>query len=162
MVAEPLCVKFSMKIKIGRHDRGQHPSLRPAFRVRRGWRAKCLDMTGYDGPRASGSPPDPNAFSALHWSYAPTATTSAGASAILPSISLVRAVQVKAFGSGGEPINKVTFSLTRQHVLTDSSADARGPTTSADQIRDRALRVGFSRALDHGRSSEKVPEICGS
>ena len=39
-------------------DRGKHPSLRPAFRVRRGWFVKCVDMTGYDGPRASGYPPD--------------------------------------------------------------------------------------------------------
>lgn len=66
----------------------------------------------------------------------------AGAPAFLPSISLVRAVQVKAFGSGGEPINEVTIALMRQHVLTDSSADARGPMTSADQVRDRAWESG--------------------
>ena len=103
-------------------------------------------MTGYDGPRASGSPPDPNAFSALRWSYAPTATASAGAPAILPSISLVRAVQVKAFGSGGEPINKVKIALTRQHVLTDSSADARGPTTSAVKFAIVLVSLVLARA----------------
>src|SRR5207302_4619816 len=51
----------------------------------------------------------------------------------------------KATRSAGSPSNEVKITLTRQHVLTDSSADARGPTTSADQVRDRAGESG-SRA----------------
>ena len=34
------------------------PTLCPAFRVRRGGRSACSDMTGYIGSRASGYPPD--------------------------------------------------------------------------------------------------------
>jgi hypothetical protein len=99
-VAEPLCVKFSMKKKIGRRERGETPMLRPAFRVRRGSRFECVDMTRYVGSRASGSPPDPSAFSALRWSYAPTATASAGAPAILPSISLGESCSGTGIGVG--------------------------------------------------------------
>jgi hypothetical protein len=47
---------------LGAPDRGDDPTLRPAFRVRRGTRPVFGSMTRHDGSRASGYPPDVVSF----------------------------------------------------------------------------------------------------
>jgi hypothetical protein len=68
-----------------------NPALCPAFRVRRGRRAKCCAMTRYAGSRASGYPPDCVSFRPRWDACRLRPPSNAKAfSAVLPFDSLVR------------------------------------------------------------------------
>ena len=87
----------------GRLREGErYSTLRPAFRVRRGWHAIRGSMTGHLGSRASGYPPDPVPFRALLGLHADfVRIENVGVFSRPRPPALGRAVRVAGTGSAG-------------------------------------------------------------
>lgn len=111
-----------------------HPPLHPAFRVRRGERSTGVDTTRHDGSRASGYPPDFVSFRRR------AGALSAGAARRHRLLGRSRppSLWCALFGNATKSAgcaNRVGIFNKGKRRMTDSSGDARDPTTRCNGAR---------------------------
>ena len=130
-----------------------NPSLRPAFRVRRGRRAAIVDMTRHVGSRASGYPPDFVPFrrrAGALFAGAPRRHRSLGRSR---PPSLWGALFGNVTKSGG-CTNRDEISRLAQTRPDGKQRRRARPSNRPTPESDRSQRSGAEKSLDRGRSSE--------